>query len=420
MSRESAIEVSQALARIGQSLGAVEGEQLVTLADALGRVLIEPLYVDINVPERPTAAMDGYALRAADVAAQQPSPALESIGTVLAGHTPVLALQSGQCMRIMTGALLPEGADTVVMLEDTTQSDQVVHIEAAVIAGSHVRLAGEQLAKGDVALDAARFLVPADLQVAAMLGHARLRVRRRPRVAVFSSGDEVQALGENLKQGAVYDSNRQFLLAALTTIGVEIIDLGIVRDDRALISQAIETAAGMADLLITTGGASRGDADHVSRLLQERGRSAFAGVAMKPGRPSRITMCQRRELAPDAAQQLGEMLPVFALPGSPAAMLTAYYVLVVPGVLCLAGARPYHSRRIKAQLDGALEASRGRTTYIAARVEFGYQGVVARPSNKTRPEAAGARLEAGLDGLIELTEQHGARQNGEQVTVLLV
>ena len=214
----------------------------------------------------------------------------------------------------------------------------------------------------------------------------------------------------------MYDSNRQFLLAALNTIGVDIIDLGIVSDQRALISAAIDTAAARADLLITTGGASRGDADHVSRLLQERGSTTFAGVTMKPGRPSRLTLCARG----DAAPELSKTLPVFALPGSPGAMLTAYYVLVVPGLALLAGARSGGSRRIKARLEGTIEASRGRTSYIAARVEFGEQGASVKPSGKTRPGLPGARLEAGLDGLIELSEQHGARQTGQLVTVLLV
>ena len=201
MALEQVIDVTEALMRIGQALVAVRGEQQVPLGAAVGRVLLEPLLVDVNVPERVTAAMDGYALCAADVAGLRPPFVLESIGTVLAGHTPAGALASGQCMRIMTGALLPEGADTVVMLEDTRLDDRSVHIERAIAAGSHVRLPGEQLAEGDVALDAGRFLTPADVQVAAMLGHASLKVRRVPRIAVFSSGDEVQPLGEHLEQG---------------------------------------------------------------------------------------------------------------------------------------------------------------------------------------------------------------------------
>jgi molybdopterin molybdotransferase len=420
MNHEPVIEVGEALKRIGDVLGAVPGEEEVALEDALGRFLIEPLHANLNVPERATAAMDGYALRAADAAGKKPPFALENIGTVLAGHSPGRALSSGQCVRIMTGALLPDGADSVVMIEDTALADGTVIIASRVLPGSHVRLAGEQLALGDVALDAGRALAPADLQVAAMLGHASLKVRRRPRVAVFSSGDEVQPLGTNLKQGAVYDSNRQFLLAALSSIGVDILDLGIVRDERALISRAIDTAAASADVLITTGGASRGDADHVSRLLQERGTTVFAGVAMKPGRPSRLTLCSRGEPAPLEVAQQSEVLPVFALPGSPAAMLTAFYVLVAPGLALLSGAGRFSSRRIKARLEGSLDASRGRTTYIAARLEFGDQGALARPSGKTRPVLPGARLEAGLDGLIELSEQHGARQHGDSVTVLLV
>ncbi len=420
MNHEPVLAVTKALERICEALAAVPDSQQLALADALGSVLIEPLLAEINVPERATAAMDGYALCAADVA-QRPIPfVLDSIASVLAGHSTGKRLAPGQCMRIMTGALLPPGADTVVMLEDTTLSGSSVSFGRAVRAGSHVRLPGEQLARGDVALDAGRRLAPADLQVAAMLGHARVTVRRRPRVAVFSSGDEVQPLGHALEHGAVYDSNRQFLLAALRSMGVEVLDLGIVKDDRVLISAAIETAAQSADLLITTGGASGGDADHVSRLLEERGSSVFAGVAMKPGRPSRLSLYARGKAAPSEGVHLSDRLPVFALPGSPAAMLTAYYVLVMPGVALLQGVQEFQARRVRATLDGALASSHGRTTYVAARLTFGEHGVLARPSGKTRPELPGARLQAGIDGLIELTDPHDACEPGQTVTVLLL
>jgi molybdopterin molybdotransferase len=285
MSHEPPIPVAVALSRVMETFDAVDGSEVVDLPCALGRILIEPLVAPVDVPALATSAMDGVALCARDIEGKALPLELTLLGRVLAGHLPDLRPGPGQCVRIMTGALLPEGCDTVVLQEDIVLLDGAVRIVEPVTPGANVRRPGEQWCSGDVCLDAGERLRPADLQTAAMLGLSPLRVRRAPRVAILSSGDEVQALGSSLHEGEVFDSNRQFLLAALAQLGVTVIDLGIVADAADLLATAVARAALEADLLLTTGGRSRGPS---SRYVGQPGVFRGGHEARATGAPGTL------------------------------------------------------------------------------------------------------------------------------------
>ena len=259
------------------------------IAQALGRVLADDVISPIDVPAHDNSAMDGYAFAGSALGADG-AIALRAVGTVMAGVPFAQAVASGQCVRIMTGAVMPAGADTVVPLElcrvEEQADGQRVHIEPGVLrAGENLRRRGEDLARGRPALSAGRVLKPADLGLIASLGIETVPVMRRLRVAVFSTGDEIASLGQPLAPGCVYDSNRFSLMGALQRLGMEVIDLGLVRDDPQALQAVVQQAIAQADAVLTSGGVSAGDADYTRDVLKRVGEVAFWKVAMRPGRP---------------------------------------------------------------------------------------------------------------------------------------
>jgi molybdenum cofactor synthesis domain len=318
-----ATPLATARERIVADIAPVSERETVGLRDALGRVLAEPVRAAVDVPSHRNSAMDGYALASPDLP-QNGSAALEIVGTSWAGRPYEGTLAPGQCVRIMTGASVPEATDTVVMQEHVRLDGGKAVIEAGHRAGQNVRPAGEDIRRGDIALDAGTVLTPARLGLLASIGVGSVSVLRRPRVAIFSTGDELRSIGEELGAGQIYDSNRYTLHGMLSRLAVEVIDLGVIPDTREATQQAFEDASRLADVIITSGGVSVGDADFVTETLERHGRIDFWKVAMKPGKPI-------------AFGRFGPAL-FFGLPGNPVSVMVTFYQVVRPALRALTGA----------------------------------------------------------------------------------
>lgn len=317
-----ALPVGDALAIIVDRTGAVAGTEKVSLRCALGRVLAQPLLSPTDVPAHRNSAMDGFALAGSDLPASGTTE-LSVIGTAYAGTPFKPAVGAGQCVRIMTGAKMPDGTDTVVIQEKVEHEGDHIRIAADNKQGQNVREAGEDITAGDRVLGAGTRIGPAQLGLLASLGSAELSVKRRPRVAFFSSGDELRSLGEALEEGEIYDSNRYTLYGMLSELGVDIIDMGVIRDERSAIRGALEEAAGQADVVLTTGGVSVGEADYLQDEAAQLGEILFSKVAIKPGRPLTFG-------------RIGEAL-FFGLPGNPVAVMVSFYQFVRPALKRLMG-----------------------------------------------------------------------------------
>jgi molybdopterin molybdotransferase len=366
LARGDELPVAQAQALIAAALTPVEGVETVALAEAAGRVLAADLVSPIDVPAHDNSAMDGYAFAAADLHPEQVTRLRAVAGTVFAGVAFGGRLASGECIRIMTGAVMPAGLDTVVPIELLRHDGDTIEFAAgAVKAGDNRRHRGEDLARGQVALAAGRQLRPADVGLAASLGLATLGVRRRLRVALFSTGDEVVEPGQPLPPACIYDSNRFGLGAALRRLGAEVIDLGLVPDDRAALAAAVDRAMAQADVVVTSGGVSMGDADYTRELLAERGEVAFWKVAMRPGRPFAFGPLHGAD---------GRRVMLFALPGNPVAALVTFYVFVRDGLLQLMGAAPRPLPALRARSAAAIRKRPGRSEYQRAIVERAADG----------------------------------------------
>ncbi|MBK7134926.1 MAG: molybdopterin molybdotransferase MoeA [Rhodocyclales bacterium] len=307
----------------------VDGSQHVAVREALGRVLAEDVISPMNVPGHDNSAMDGYAVRFADLAAEGET-VLRLAGTTFAGRAFDGGVGPGECVRIMTGGVIPAGADTVVIQETVRTEDDRVVVPPRQRLGQNIRRAGEDLRAGTPAIRAGKLLRPAELGLIASLGLGEVAVRRRLRVAFFSTGDELCSIGTPLKEGEVYDSNRYTLHGMLARLGCEIIDLGVVRDDPAAIEAAFREASARADAIITSGGVSVGEADFIRGLMAKLGEVAFWKIAMRPGRPMAFG---RIGSDADAAW-------LFGLPGNPVAVMVTFYAFVRDALLKLSGVAP--------------------------------------------------------------------------------
>jgi len=363
----------------------------------------------IDVPAHDNSAMDGYAFDGAALAAGAVLD-LQLAGTVHAGDASPPAVASGQALRIMTGAVMPAGCDTVLPQELAQLDGGRLRVAPGLVsAGDNRRRRGEDLARGSVALAAGRVLRPADVGLLASLGSVSVAVRRRLRVALFSTGNEIQSPGAPLAPGGVYDSNRHSLAAALQRLGVEVLDLGLVRDDPAALRLAFERAAAEADAVLTSGGVSVGEADHTRRLLAELGEVAFWKVAMRPGRPFAFGSLRARD---------GRPAWLFALPGNPVAALVAFYVFARDALLQLAGADVPPLPALPLPCAGAIRKRPGRTEF--------QRGIVERDAGGrwqvrlTGEQGAGIlRSMSEANALVVLEHDRGPVAAGEPVTVWL-
>ena len=406
------ISVDEARARIAASLQAIGGHETVPLDQALGRVLAEDLVSPIDVPPHDNSAMDGFAFRGAELQAEGESR-FRVAGRVMAGDASGAIAADGECLRIMTGAVMPAGLDTVVPLELCREADGTVHIAAGVIkAGENRRKRGEDLAQGKPAVLRGRVLRPAELGLAASLGMTELRVMRPLRVALFSTGDELREAGQPLDAGCVYDSNRHSLGAALRRMGpaIQLVDLGLVPDDPAQLEATLARALREADVVLTSGGVSMGDADHTRALLARMGEVAFWKVAMRPGRP--FAFGPLRRAAGEAPAWL------FALPGNPVAALVGFYTFAQQSLWTLAGALQPPVPRLMVHSAAPIRKRPGRTEYQRAIVEPAPEG--GWQVRLTGSQGAGIlRSMSEANALLVLGHEQGSVAAGELVEVWL-
>lgn len=357
--KPSLLSIAEAEELIRAQLKPVTGFAQLNLHAALGRVLAEDILSPVDVPNYANSAMDGYALNS-NASALDSATKLQVIGTALAGHPYTGHVAAGQCVRIMTGAKLPDGADTVVMQEQTQREGEAIYLNGKLCQGEHVRHPGEDIRQGQTVLPQGRLLTPADLGLLASLGVAEVKVRRRLRVAFFSTGDELRSLGEPLEEGQIYDSNRYTLHGMLQRLGIEIIDMGVIQDRREDITKAFNQGAAMADVLITSGGVSVGDADYVKETLASLGQVNFWKIAMKPGKPL-------------AFGQLGNTA-FFGLPGNPVSSMATFYQLVQPALQIMQGQTVSPALRLQVPCTTALKKTLGRVDYQRGILEHGTDG----------------------------------------------
>jgi molybdopterin molybdotransferase len=356
---EENITVDAARAAIQAAILPITETLTVPIAEAVGRVLAADVVSSIDVPAHDNAAMDGYAFDGATLVGAE-TLTLSAVGTLLAGHAPGITVLTGECVRIMTGAVMPEGLDTVVPLElCRIDGDRVLIGAGAIRAGENRRRRGEDLAARSVALQAGRLLRPADIGLAASLGLVELEVMRRLRVAVFSTGDEVVSPGQPLPPHCIYDSNRYALIAALQRLGMEAIDLGLVRDDPQSLGAALQEAVARADAVVTSGGVSAGDADYTRAVIERLGTISFWKVAMRPGRPFAFGA-----LHGEGARSIC----LFGLPGNPVASLVTFYVFAREALLALAGARVEALPALQARTATFIRKRPGRTEFQRGHV----------------------------------------------------
>jgi molybdopterin molybdotransferase len=404
------LPVDEARARIAATLRPVAGSETLPLQQALGRVLAADVVSPIDVPAHDNSAMDGYALAGADLLEGRPTVLTAEPVTVFAGKPHESGMPRGGCIRIMTGAVMPPGLDTVVPIElCAVQGERVTIAPGAVRPGDNRRRRGEDLAQGQPALRAGRVLRPADLGLIASLGFAGATVRRRLRVALFSTGDEIVQPGQPLQPGQIYDSNRFSLMAAIARLGMEVLDLGGVPDDPAQLRATLDRAATEADAVITSGGVSMGDADHTRELLAARGEVAFWKVAMRPGRPFAFGALRGPE---------GRRAYLFALPGNPVAALVTFYAFAREALLLLAGATAADAPRLVARSPVAIRKRPGRTEYQRAIVSRGADGDW--EVRTTGSQGAGIlRSMTEANALLVLPHASGPVAAGERVEVWL-
>ena len=353
------LPVAEAAKRITSTVAPVSGTETLPLRDALGRVLARPVESTIDVPGHANSAMDGYAMRACDLP-QSGASGFRLVGKALAGKPYTGAVGEKECVRIMTGAVLPADCDTVVIQEQAELNKDSVRIGGGHRKGQNIRLAGEDVAAGQKVLGAGRRLSPADVGLLASIGATRVTVTRRLKVAFFSTGSELRPSGAPLAAGQVYDSNRHTLFGMLDRLGAEASDLGIVADDRTALTEAFERASD-ADAIITSGGVSVGEADYIRDMLAQLGQVYFWKVAVKPGRPL-------------AFGRIGGAA-YFGLPGNPVSVMVTFYVLVQPALKTMMGElRQAAVLRLRARSLDGLRKRAGRVEFQRGVLERGEHG----------------------------------------------
>ncbi len=355
----SLLDLEQAREHILASIEPVSGTVFIPVREGLNRTLAQDIHSPFSVPGYTNSAMDGYALQGSDLP-NEGSLALELIGDSFAGQPFHGEVGPGQCVRIMTGAQVPAGADTVVMQESTEASGDQVYIGPGHSSGQNIRSATEDLAAGETVVRAGTRLRPAELGLLASIGIAEIPVKRRPRVAFFSTGDELRSVGQPLDEGAIYDSNRYTIYGMLDRLDLELLDMGAIPDRPEELEKAFHMAAEIGDVVITSGGVSEGEADYVTRLLKELGQIHFWKVAIKPGRP--MAFGSLREAT------------FFGLPGNPVSVMANFYQLVQPGLLRLMGQDPKPNLRVQARCLSELRKKPGRTEFQRGILEWDAEG----------------------------------------------
>ncbi len=402
-STQGLLPFNEAQEKIFEQITPISATESVTVKEALGRTLGEEIISPINVPAYNNSAMDGYAIQGDDLP-EAGTVTLEVIGSSFAGTPFEGTLQSGQSVRIMTGAKIPQGADTVIMQEKATRKEEQVSFSSKDNhkAGENVRMAGEDMRESEAVLQPGKTLGAAELGMIASLGYGEVQAKRRIKVAFFSTGDELCSAGETLGDGQIYDSNRYTVFSMLSSLGVELIDLGIIRDQRDLIEQAFLDAAKQADVVITSGGVSVGEADFVKETLDKLGEVNFWRIAMKPGKPLAFGKINSAWF--------------FGLPGNPVSAMVTFLQFVRPAINHLAGRERVNPFRIPLRCTNKLKKRPGRLEFQRGIMEQGENGeTVVRGAGHQGSHIL--RSMSIADCFIVLPAENGGVEAGEWVEV---
>ena len=398
----STLSVDEALDRVLSRITPL-GPTEVGLLDALGGVLTDDAVADRDVPPFRNSAMDGYAVRGDD--SRHDGVRLRVVGAVAAGSMPERAVGAGEAVRIMTGAPMPDGADTVVRVEDTDNGADVVTINKATPTGVAVRQAAEDLRRGEVVLTRGTLLRHPEIGVLASIGRAKVSVVRRPNVAVLSTGDELVDIDEEPGPGQIRDANRYSLAAAVRATGCAAFELGIARDSADDLRHALGNAA-FGDLVVTSGGVSVGDHDHVKPVVNAMGQMDFWTIALRPGRPLAFGELRTKRGA----------VPIFGLPGNPVSALLTFELFVRPALLKMAGRTKLHRPRAKARLLDRIDKPVGLRVFARGIYDEG-AGTV----RSTGPQGSGILRSMSLaNALIDLPEGAESAGPGDTVSVVLI
>lgn len=379
---------------IAERITPVAETDIVSLSKARGRTLTKDIAAPINLPPFDNSAVDGYAVRHADLDPQGETK-LAIAERITAGRTAARALPEHAAIRIFTGAPMPDDADTVFMQEDVRTEDDVVIVPPGLKIGANRRLAGEDVRAGSVVLPAGRILTVADIALASALGLTELTVRRRIRVALFSTGDELVEPGQPLRNATLYDANRALLAGLIESLGADVTDLGILPDDPAKLSDALKAAVDGHDLVLTSGGVSTGEADHVRNAVEAIGKLVFWRVAIKPGRPVAMGVIPGKRAETNAA--------FVGLPGNPVAAFVTFVRVVRPLIMRLSGAEPVPLVALPVRTAFGYRKKKGRREYVRVALTHADDGAI--EASKHRQDGAGVITSlTETDGLVELLE----------------
>lgn len=394
------LSVAEGLDKILSAVSVMDERETIALENSYGRILCEQITSPINVPPYCNSAMDGYAIRSEDLGSNQ----FEVMSEVLAGHGYPQPLQAGQAVKIMTGAPVPFGADTVIMREQARQDgDYVSFGDAQIKPGQNVRQAGEDLSQGQAVFLSGQRLLSPEMGMIASLGLASVPVYRRLKVAIFSTGDEVQAPGQESNGHSIYDSNRYTLIGLLNQLGCEVIDFGIIEDDELRMMDTLAQAADSADVIMTSGGVSVGDADFIKSALEKLGRIDFWRINMRPGRPFAFGDV--------------DTTPFFGLPGNPVAVMVSFINFVEPALRKMQGEHDWQPLKVEAVAGEDLRSRQGRTEFSRGVYHFNPKGQL--EVKTTGKQGSGIlRSMSEANCLIEIGPAIDSVKTGESVTII--
>jgi len=393
------LSVQQGQEKILSMVHRVEQIEQCDMFDASGRVLANDVISPVNVPQYTNSAMDGYAIRGEDIELDK----YQVVGEVMAGYAYNKPLLEGQAVKIMTGAPTPEDGDTVIMREQASQQGDVVTFSADIKVGQNVRQAGEDLALGTPVFAQGQRLASSEMGMLASLGFGECSVFRKLKVAVFSTGDEVQAPGTAQKENSIYDSNRFTIMGMLKNLGCEILDYGIIEDDEELMIQALEEASHSADVVMTSGGVSVGDADYIKLALDKLGQIDFWRINMRPGRPLAFGQINNK--------------PFFGLPGNPVAVMVSFINFVEPALRKMQGEVDWQPLKVNAIATENLRSRQGRTEFSRGVYELDARGLLTvRTTGKQGSGILRSMSEANC--LIEISPAVDTVKVGESVTII--
>lgn len=389
----------QALSQMLAEIKPLTDSEEISFTQGYNRVLAKNVYSPVNVPPMNNSAMDGYAFKYDEAEVTS----LTVVGRSMAGEPFTGQCQQGECVRIMTGAAMPQGCDTVIMQEQCSQEGNRIHLQKRVAKFSNVRNLGEDIKQGALVFEQGRRLTSIDVGVLASLGIAEITVVKPIKVALFSTGDELKTPGESLSIGDIYESNSHCLQAVLTKFGVDVIPMGIIPDNKELIMQALLSANEQADVVITSGGVSVGDADYIKCILEKLGQINFWKVAIKPGKPFAFGHLPNSYF--------------FGLPGNPVSALVTAHQLVLPALTKLQNMKPLNAIKLNASTTTNLKKAPGRMDFQRGVMQTNAQGQLTVTS--TGSQGSGMLTSMALANCyIVLSQEQGSVEAGEHVTVL--